>query len=286
MIVKNIVSLKKIIEDINLKKKICFIPTLGNLHKGHLSLVENAKKKRDFVVVSIFINPLQFEKKRDFESYPKTLKNDLDILKKNKVDLIFLPPKNFVSSNLSIVKVNKISEKLCGIDRTGHFEGVATIILKFLRLIKPNKIILGEKDFQQILIIKQVIKDFFLSTKVIVLPTIRDMDGLALSSRNSLMSNNKRKLASILYESLKKICEEIINTGIIPNRIDYYKIKILKAGFEKVNYLEILKDNDLSILDEKPSNARIFISADISGIRLIDNLKIKRKIRIVKGIIS
>ncbi|MBD23195.1 MAG: pantoate--beta-alanine ligase [Alphaproteobacteria bacterium] len=192
MIVKKIKQLKKIISSIH-NKDVYFIPTMGNLHDGHLSLIKYAQEKKQFLIVSIFVNPLQFDDKKDFKNYPKTIKSDLKILEKFKIDIIFLPDDNFSKGNLSKVTIESITKKLCGTNRPGHFSGVATILLKFLNLIQPDFLVLGKKDFQQILVIKQTIKDFFFKTKIIELPIIRDNDGLALSSRNSLIPLKKKK---------------------------------------------------------------------------------------------
>ena len=150
-------------------------------------------RKKQFLVVSIFVNPLQFESKIDFKKYPKTIKNDLRILANFDIDIIFLPEKDFSKGNLSKIVFELITEKLCGLDRPGHFSGVATIILKFLNLINPDFLILGKKDYQQILIIKQLIKDFYFKTKIIERPTIRNKDGLALSSKKFFNSTSQKK---------------------------------------------------------------------------------------------
>ena len=283
MIIKKKKLLQKALSSIREKRQITFIPTMGNFHKGHLSLINYAKKKKDFTVVSIFVNPLQFDDKEDFNLYPRTLKNDIDLLKDIGVDLIYIPQPSMVNNNLSIIKTNLISENLCGLDRPGHFSGVSTIILKFLILIQPDRIILGEKDYQQTLVIKQIIKDFFFPTKVLILPTVRDESGLALSSRNSLIGEKKRLSAKVIFESLNLLAQEIIEDGISISRLHFYKIKILKAGFEKVNYLEILKEKNLLPLDDYPDKARIFISAVIDNVRLIDNISLKKKLKLKKG---
>ncbi|MBS91824.1 MAG: pantoate--beta-alanine ligase [Rickettsiales bacterium] len=283
MVIRKINSLRKTINSVRRKNQISFVPTMGNFHKGHLSLIEYVKKRKDFSVVSIFVNPLQFENEQDLRCYPRTKQSDINLLEKLKVDLIFIPENSFVDKNISIINTDLISEKLCGIDRPGHFQGVATVILKFLNLIHPDKIILGEKDFQQTLIIKQIIKDFFFPTKVITLPTVRDENGLALSSRNNFLEKKKRLSANIIFECLNLLADEIIEDGIKITRLDYYKIKILRAGFEKVNYLEILKEKDLNKLDGSPDKARIFVSAIIDNVRIIDNFPLIRKLSSKNG---
>lgn len=282
MIVKKINQLKKIISS-QLNKKIYFVPTMGNLHDGHLSLLEYAQKKKQFLIVSIFVNPLQFDSKKDFKKYPRTIKNDLKILKQFNIDMIFLPENNFSKENLSTVNIESLTNKLCGADRPGHFVGVATIILKFLNLIQPDFLMLGQKDYQQILVIRQIIKDFFFKTKIIELPIIRNNNGLALSSRNILIPHKKKELTKNIFLTLKLISDEIKNTGLKKTKIQFYKKKLLMSGIEKINYLEILNESDLSNVADKPCFARIFISVTISGIKLIDNIRISKRVVLRSG---
>jgi len=282
MIVKKINQLKKIISS-QPNKKIYFVPTMGNLHDGHLSLLEYAQKKKQFLIVSIFVNPLQFDSKKDFKKYPRTIKNDLKILKQFNIDMIFLPENNFSKENLSTVNIESLTNKLCGADRPGHFVGVATIILKFLNLIQPDFLMLGQKDYQQILVIRQIIKDFFFKTKIIELPIIRNNNGLALSSRNILIPHKKKELTKNIFLTLKLISDEIKNTGLKKTKIQFYKKKLLMSGIEKINYLEILNESDLSNVADKPCFARIFISVTISGIKLIDNIRISKKVVLRSG---
>ena len=282
MIVKKINQLKKIISS-QPNKKIYFVPTMGNLHDGHLSLLEYAQKKKQFLIVSIFVNPLQFDSRKDFTKYPRTIKNDLKILKQFNIDMIFLPENNFSKENLSTVNIESLTNKLCGADRPGHFVGVATIILKFLNLIQPDFLMLGQKDYQQILVIRQIIKDFFFKTKIIELPIIRNNNGLALSSRNILIPYKKKELTKNIFLTLKLISDEIKKTGLKKTKIQFYKKKLLMSGIEKINYLEILNESDLSNVADKPCFARIFISVTISGIKLIDNIKISKRVVLRSG---
>ena len=282
MIVKKINQLKKIISS-QPNKKIYFVPTMGNLHDGHLSLLEYAQKKKQFLIVSIFVNPLQFDSRKDFTKYPRTIKNDLKILKQFNIDTIFLPENNFSKENLSTVNIESLTNKLCGADRPGHFVGVATIILKFLNLIQPDFLMLGQKDYQQILVIRQIIKDFFFKTKIIELPIIRNNNGLALSSRNILIPHKKKELTKNIFLTLKLISDEIKNTGLKKTKIQFYKKKLLMSGIEKINYLEILNESDLSNVADKPCFARIFISVSISGIKLIDNIRISKRVVLRSG---
>jgi pantoate--beta-alanine ligase len=271
MIIKNTKVLTETLNSIREKKKINFIPTMGNLHDGHLSLIKKSQKKGHFSIVSIYVNPLQFSEENDFKNYPRTLNKDLELLKKHNVNLIFLPKKNFVETSFS-VDIGKIGNKLCGVDRPGHFSGVALVILKFLNLIQPHFMTLGQKDYQQILVIKKLIKDFFFKTKLITIPTNREKNGLALSSRNKLISNKRKNLTKMIFETMNNIAFDIENFGLKKNKINYFRRKLLKLGIEKVNYIEVLKEENLSELDCTPAKCRIFISMTIDGVRLIDNM--------------
>ena len=268
-------SLKKRIKDFR-NCHINFIPTMGNLHFGHESLVRKAIKKRGISIVSIFINPLQFSETFDFKRYPKSLDADLELLKSLGVDYILLPKKSFLKRDLynTNISVGNISNLLCGKDRPGHFDGVATIIVKFLNIIRPKSIFLGEKDFQQVLVIKKLIKDLNYATRVITHKIVREKDGLAYSSRNSIISQSNRVKANKIYQSLKSIQTEIKKNQFTNSNINIYKKKLIKAGFKKINYLVIRKEKDLSILGVEPAQCRIFISAIIDGVRLIDNVKL------------
>ena len=282
MIIKNISKLRKIISSMS-NKIIYYVPTMGNLHEGHLKLIKYAQEKDQFVVVSIYVNPLQFDSMMDYKRYPRTIKRDLKILEKLNVDIIFLPENNFSKDNLSKLSLGKITHKLCGLDRPGHFSGVATIILKFLNIIQPDFLILGKKDYQQILVIKQIIKDFFLKIKVLERPTVRDRNGLALSSRNMLIPRTKKNAAENIFRVLKSISREIRMTGLEKKKLESYKKIIVDSGIDKVNYLEILNENNLDEIGNNPTNARIFISVSISGIKLIDNLKVSKRINLRSG---
>ncbi|PPR43434.1 MAG: Pantothenate synthetase [Alphaproteobacteria bacterium MarineAlpha8_Bin1] len=259
--------------------KINFIPTMGNLHDGHLSLIKAAKKNSFFNIVSIFVNPLQFNEKKDFINYPRTLKKDIKILKDLNVDFIFIPEKKFSSIEIEFSKI-KYLNKLCAIDRPGHFEGVAKIIYKFLRLINPDLIFLGKKDYQQILVIENLIEEFEFNTAIKKLPIVREKSGLALSSRNNLISKDKLNSTKFIFKILKNLSEKIINEGLFLYEIDHFQKEIINHGADKLNYLEILNSKDLSSINSRPCKAIIFISAEFDGVKLIDNLEIKGKIKL------
>ena len=258
-------------------KLINFIPTMGNLHLGHSSLFKNSGNTKEIRVVSIFVNPLQFNDDKDYYNYPRTIKSDKEKLLAEAIDILFLPDLEIINDSKFKFKLGDISRKLCGIDRIGHFEGVAKIILKFLDLIKPDFITLGEKDYQQLLVIKKIIKDFKIKTKVKSCPTIRNKDGVALSSRNKLLGK-KMFLAKYIPTVLKQIILEITEGNFELQRLSYFKNFLEKSGIDRVHYLEILNENDLASLNKVPCLSRVFIAISLDGVRLIDNMQIGSKL--------
>ena len=258
-------------------KLINFIPTMGNLHLGHSSLFKKSENTDEIRVVSIFVNPLQFNDDNDFDNYPRTIESDKKKLLAEGVDVLFLPDTQIINAVRFVFRLGHISRKLCGIDRSGHFEGVAKIILKFLDLIKPDFITLGEKDYQQLLVIKKIIKDFKIKTKVKSCKTVRDKNGIALSSRNKLLGK-KIFLARYIPTVFKQISLEINEGSFELHRLNYFRGYLEKSGIDRVHYLEILNENNLSSLTKVPSMSRIFIAISIDGVRLIDNMRIESKL--------
>ena len=258
-------------------KIINFIPTMGNLHLGHSSLFKNSKNTDEVRIVSIFINPLQFNDHKDFTNYPRTIKSDKEKLLAEEVDVLFLPNSGFINEVEFAFKLGNLSRKLCGIERTGHFEGVARIILKFLDLIKPDFITLGEKDFQQLLVVKKIIKDLKIKTKVKSCPTVRNKEGIALSSRNKLLGK-KISLARYIPTVLKQINLEISEGNFELHRLNYFIDFLEKTGIDRVHYLKILKEDDLATLTKAPCASRIFIAISIGEVRLIDNMRIDSRL--------
>lgn len=280
LILRNRVEVENALNQ-SLYRKLNFIPTMGNLHDGHFELIRRAKKNRNINFVSIYVNPLQFNDKKDLDNYPRSLDKDLKYLNELGVDMVYLPEKDFNLNNTSTIQLDKIVDKLCGKERKGHFEGVATIILKFLLIIKPEQIFLGEKDFQQILVIKKIIKDFNFDVKVKTVPTIRGPGGIALSSRN-LHIKNMNYLIKV-YDCLRKIKKKIDDDKFYMKDLEYFKDNLIKSGICKVNYLEILRESDLAELTSIASKCRIFISCNIEGINVIDNLGLLNKVYLKSG---
>ena len=258
------------------KKKIGFVPTLGALHQGHLELIRLAKKKVDIVVVSIFLNPLQFNSKNDFKKYPINLITDKKKIKKEKVDILYVPTLNEVFSNKKIqrIKASKKANKLCGKFRKGHFDGVVTVLKSLFNQVLPRTAFFGEKDFQQILIIKDLISKYNFKIRIITIPTIRDSNGLAFSSRNNLLNKKQKKIASFLFKTIKEISLQAKKNLRKLNNLELMgKKKLINYGFNKIDYLEIYNENNLSKRNIKKNNLRVFVAASLGKTRLIDNYK-------------
>lgn len=248
--------------------------TMGNLHDGHLSLIKEAQLNNDFVVTSIFINPTQFNNETDFSSYPKTIDDDIAKLEKIGCDLLFLPeiqeiyPGDLLKQNI----VNNFRGILCDKYRPGHFDGVTTVVDIFFSIIKPNTSYFGEKDFQQIKIIQELVKIKNHNIKIVSCPSIRDDRGMSLSSRNSKFTNDQSKifnqLGSKIYEFINLCKKKSSNINF-----DDFKKQILENSINKIDYIEIRNENNLEITDVS-SKARLFIALYIGEIRIIDNFKL------------
>lgn len=254
-----------------------FVPTLGNLHEGHLSLVRKAKQVADRVVVSIFVNPTQFDKAEDLAAYPRTLDSDLALLTKENVDLVFLPRADemYPEGSAARVEVDGISEILEGDSRPGHFSGVATIVAKLFNLVQPDISVFGEKDFQQLMLIRRMERDLDFGIQIIAAPTAREKSGLAMSSRNNYLTDVQRnQIAPGLYAEMKKIKE-----AIVEGNKDYLSLQentisnLTQQGF-KPDYIEVRNANDLSIATKDSDDLVILASAWLGKARLIDNLTV------------
>ena len=250
-----------------------FVPTMGGIHEGHLSLINKSNKLCKKTIVSIFINPKQFNNKKDLKSYPRNLKKDLKILKKSKkVDFVFLPKFNdiYKDKKKSKIKLLKKDKILCARFRKGHFEGVLDVMNKLTKIINPKKIFMGEKDFQQLYLVKKLIERKY-KIKVISCKTIRDRNKVALSSRNFLLKKSSLVKAANIYKKLVNIKKNIINNKNISNFLKLQK-KELKNNYNiKIDYLELRNKKNLK-LSKTINNSRLFIAYYINNIRLIDNL--------------
>jgi pantoate--beta-alanine ligase len=256
-------------------KTIAFVPTMGALHQGHLELVTIAKNHADICIASIFVNPTQFGKNEDFSKYPRTENEDIEKLKSKNCDVVFIPEvEEIYTSNIFEINITKYTDILCGKYRVGHFNGVAQVVLKLFNIVAPHFAIFGEKDFQQVFIIKKLIEEFNLNIEIITAPTIRDVFGLALSSRNKYLSEYDlqiaRKLNVILKESLKNF-KDNQNPEIILKQATE---NLISQGFTKIDYLEFRNSKTLEIEGKLTENTRVFFAGYIGNTRLIDNIKI------------
>lgn len=249
-------------------KRIGFVPTMGALHKGHLSLIEAAKKRNTTVIVSIFVNPTQFAPDEDFDSYPRREETDIEKLKLCNVDLVYIPSVKDIYPDGPQVEI-KASDKgniLCGASRPGHFDGVLTVVNKLLKQTRASIAVFGEKDYQQLFLIREMVKEQNLDVEIIASPTIRESDGLAMSSRNSYLSPEERQIAPQIYKNLQQIAEG--------SSIEEAKLNLENIGFE-VDYIEILNNKTLEPTDIAEENAIIFAAVTLGDTRLIDNLSKK-----------
>jgi pantoate--beta-alanine ligase len=250
-------------------EKIILVPTMGSLHKGHITLVKKAKELSKIVVVSIFVNRCQFNDLMDYEKYPRQVENDLYKLQNCGVSCVFIPDDAEIFLPDSSFKIipNSLTNCLCGKFREGHFEGVSLIIAKLFNIIKPNIAIFGEKDFQQVLVIKKMVRDLNFDVKIITQETIREKSGLAMSSRNQKLTKDNQIKAANIFRILLEIKK---NPTIIARKYE----ELLEIGFEKIDYLEIRDEENLNLITipNAKNPSRIFIAVYLAGIRLIDNI--------------
>lgn len=260
------------------RKIIGFVPTMGNLHQGHLNLVREAKKLCDIVVVSIFVNPIQFGEGEDFENYPRTLEQDSHLLADVGCDIIFAPSVEQMYGKhprLTNISVADITDDLCGQSRPGHFDGVAVVVTKLFNIVQPNVAFFGQKDYQQLAVIRQLVQDLNLPIDIIGVPIARDHDGLALSSRNGYLSEAERQIAPSIYQSLK-LAEQQLHQGVeLVDVLDELKFRLTAAGFV-VDYVEARQPN-LQPIAQFDRDLILFVAAKLGKTRLIDNLQVKLK---------
>jgi len=262
-------------------KTIVLIPTMGFLHYGHLSMVEAAREQdkdheKVYIVMSIFVNPLQFGPNEDYERYPRNLLRDTRLAQEAGVDLLFVPSVQEMypeGESLTTVNVAKVSEELCGAHRPGHFQGVATVVNKLFNIVLPDVAYFGQKDYQQFIVIKQMVKDLNIPIKLALMPTVREADGLAMSSRNTYLNPEQRKQAPVLFKSLQSAAE-LIQTGernpeVIRNAIEQ---RIRKESDGKIEYIEIRKAENLEKVERINDAVVIALAVHFGSTRLIDNI--------------
>ena len=250
---------------------IGFVPTMGSLHDGHISLIKKSLKLSNKTIVSIFVNPKQFNNKEDYKKYPRNIKKDLKILKKLKVDYVYLPRIKdiYKAKNKIKIKLNKKDKILCAKYRKGHFEGVIEVMTRLTKIVNPSKIFMGEKDFQQLLLVKRYVEKNFRS-KIISCKTIRDKNKLALSSRNSLLNKNSLIKAGAIARNLIIFKKKLLKNMNLKNLFLMKKKELKKKYDIKIDYLELRNTKNLR-LTKKIKNAKIFIAYYINRVRLIDN---------------
>ena len=266
-------------------KSVGFVPTMGALHQGHLSLVRQARKDNDFVVVSVFVNPIQFAPNEDFDNYPRKIRLDLDLLEKEYVDLVFAPsseemyPKEDSRMNQTWLDVvGPITEGLCGISRPTFFRGVTTVVAKLFNIVQPKRAYFGWKDAQQLAAIRQMVNDLNFDLEVIGLPIVREDDGLAMSSRNAYLTKDERQEAKIVYQSLELAKSRILRGETSVKKITTeMKLLVEDSALSRIDYTTIVSSQTFQpILElEKGQDILIAIATYVGSTRLIDNFRLK-----------
>lgn len=260
------------------KKLIGFVPTMGNLHEGHLTLVREAKKLCDVVVVSIFVNPIQFGAGEDFDSYPRTLEQDSRLLADVGCDIIFAPSVEQMygtQPRLTNISIGQITDDLCGQSRPGHFDGVAVVVTKLFNIVHPDYAFFGQKDYQQLAVIRQLVQDLNMPLEVIGVPIVRAEDGLALSSRNGYLTEQQRAVAPMIYQLLKQAEQQLHEGQALSQVLENISAQLTQVGFV-VDYVEARQTN-LQPIQQFDQNLVLFIAAKLGSTRLIDNLQIDFK---------
>ncbi len=276
--VKKIQTVRGLVNSARSKgKTIGFVPTMGALHVGHISLIESAIERCDFVVVSIFVNSTQFGPGEDFEKYPRPIEVDLEICRKAGVDVVFAPQPSeiYPCENLTWVNVEKLTDKLCGQSRAEHFRGVTTVCAKLFNIVAPDMAFFGQKDAQQAIVIKRMVADLNMPLEIIVCPTVRCKNGLAVSSRNQYLTAEQKKDAALIYKSLQK-CQEQIESGIIESEqiIAQMREILEQVPAIKVEYTSIVDAETLQPVREIKCKVLVAVAAKIGDTRLIDNIMV------------
>ena len=281
IVIRDIKKMQEVSARLKIKgRPIGFVPTMGALHEGHLSLIRRARKDNDVTVVSIFVNPAQFGPGEDLKKYPRPLKRDLALCRKEDVDFVFCPsvkdmyPKGFAT----FVEVEGLSGCMCGASRPGHFRGVATVVAKLINIVGCRTAYFGKKDAQQSIIIKKVVSDLNIPVKIVVLPTIREIDGLAMSSRNAYLNAQERQEALVLPQSLR-LAQVLIKSGARDARKIKQKVRELIEGNSsaRVDYIAIVDPGTLAPLRIIRGCALVALAARFGNARLIDNIEVRSK---------
>lgn len=257
-------------------KKVGFVPTMGYLHEGHLSLVKASNEQCEITVVSIFVNPSQFGANEDLGSYPRDIERDLRLLSAYKVDYVFIPEADdmYAKPYHTWVEVQGISEGLCGASRPGHFRGVATVVLKLVNLVKPDLMFMGEKDFQQVAVLKAMLKDLNVSTEIVPCPIVREADGLAMSSRNTFLTGELRQQALCLYKAIGRV-KELFAQGINDTMVLHEAAEeVIREHHGQTDYISFVDTDTLLETKTALPRTRIVLAVKIGNTRFIDNSSI------------
>lgn len=278
-VVKSINEMKEILDDAKREgKTIGFVPTMGYLHEGHLSLMKRAREENDIVVISIFVNPTQFCEGEDYEVYPRDLEKDSKLAEKVGVDYVFTPEVNemYLEGYNTYVEVLGVTDKLCGASRPGHFRGVTTIVLKLFNIVTPNRAYFGQKDAQQVFVIKKMVNDLNIPIEIVPCPIVRESDGLAMSSRNTYLSEEERREALVLSKSLFWAKKEIQRGQLNANTIKAeMKKMILCQPSAEIDYIEILNYDTFEEIEKIHGEVLIALAVKIGKTRLIDNITVE-----------
>ncbi len=280
-VITKISAVKETIQDHkSSEKSIGFVPTMGFLHEGHLSLVKESLRQTDVTVVSIFINPTQFGPDEDFQEYPRDLKKDSALLEELGVDILFVPDHQemYPEGYKTYVEVTELQDNFEGRSRPGHFRGVCTVVLKLFEIVHPDVAYFGQKDAQQAVIVKKMVQDLNLDVRIQVLPTVREKDGLALSSRNVYLTKEQRKAAPCLVKSLRE-AERLIQAGERDSRIIKREMKKLidSESSARLDYIAIVDLEKLDPLDKIKGEALIAVAVFFGKVRLIDNMTVQAR---------
>ncbi|MCA0979022.1 pantoate--beta-alanine ligase [Qipengyuania flava] len=278
-IARTLEMLRKRLDDLRAKgETIALVPTMGALHEGHLTLVRRAAAQADHVVVSIFVNPRQFGAGEDLDAYPRQLEQDSRLLEREGVALVWAPSPDVIypAGYATNISVGGVSEGLCGADRPGHFDGVATIVCKLFNQVMPDMAFFGEKDWQQLAVIRRMARDLDLTRPHVEaihgVPIVREADGLAMSSRNAYLSPKQREQAAALPRAMKAALVEMAGREAAESALESLRDKLLASGFDRIDYVDVRDGDSLALLEADNGNARLFAAAGIGGTRLIDNM--------------
>jgi pantoate--beta-alanine ligase len=280
-IIKSLPALRKVLSEVRRRgKRIGFVPTMGYLHEGHASLLRQCRKDNDVSVLSIFVNPKQFGPNEDLSKYPRDLKKDEQLAKKENVDIIFYPSADEVypTGYLTYVEVEGVSDVLCGQSRPGHFKGVTTVVAKLINMVTPDVMYVGQKDAQQALIIRKMVEDLNFPVKIKVMPTVRERDGLAMSSRNVYLSPEERNEATVLYRSLQEAKNKIISGQRNAVKIGEEMTSMIKEKSRgQIDYIGCVDAKSLRSVEKISGQVLIALAVKFGKARLIDNVLVDIK---------